>query len=94
MKVYRATFFSFLLCQLDVCQMEEQTYHLRIHCKKGPRVLVQLTKALEALDFEIINANLTAVNDHILNTIVMKVTFYILLLFFNSRYIVSPANLL
>jgi hypothetical protein len=53
--------------------MEEQTYHLRIHCKKGPRVLVQLTKALEALDFEIINANLTAVNDHILNTIVMKV---------------------
>lgn len=53
--------------------MEEQTYHLRIHCKKGPGVLVQLTRALEALDFEIVNANLTSVNDHILNTVVVKV---------------------
>eukprot|EP00250_Pteridium_aquilinum_P002581 c12804_g1_i1 orf=501-1724(-) len=60
------------ILELDVSQMEEQTYHLRIHCKKGPGVLVQLTRALEALDFEIVNANLTSVNDHILNTVVVK----------------------
>lgn len=61
------------ILELEVSQMEEQTYHLRIHCKKGPGVLVQLTRALEALDFEIVNANLTSVSDHILNTIVVKV---------------------
>ncbi|MCO5611178.1 hypothetical protein L7F22_065428 [Adiantum nelumboides] len=60
------------ILELEVAQMEEQTYHLRIHCKKGPGVLVQLTKALEALDFEIVNANLTSVNDHILNNVVVK----------------------
>lgn len=58
---------------LDVSKMEEHTYHLRIHCKKGPGVMVQLTRALEALDFEIVNANLTSVSDHILNTIVVTV---------------------
>lgn len=60
------------ILELEVSQMEEQTYHLRIHCKKGPGVLVQLTRALEGLDFEIVNANLTSVNDHILNTVVVK----------------------
>lgn len=60
------------ILELDVSKMEEFTYHLRIHCKKGPGVLVQLTRALEALDFEIVNAILTSVSDHILNTIVLK----------------------
>lgn len=61
------------ILELEVSKMEEQTYHLRIHCKKEPGVLVQLTRALEALDFEIVNANLTSVSNHILNTIVVKV---------------------
>lgn len=61
------------ILELEVSKMEEQTYNLRIHCKKGPGVLVQLTQALEALDFEIVNANLTSISDRILNTIVVKV---------------------
>jgi UTP:GlnB (protein PII) uridylyltransferase len=48
-------------------------YNLRIQCKKGSGVLVQLTQALESLDFEIMNASLTAVNDQMLNTFVVKV---------------------
>eukprot|EP00249_Psilotum_nudum_P006367 c19679_g1_i2 orf=317-1465(-) len=57
----------------EVIKMEEQMYHLWIHCKKEPGVLVQLTRAFEALDLEILNANLTSVSDHILNTVVVKV---------------------
>eukprot|EP00249_Psilotum_nudum_P006366 c19679_g1_i1 orf=831-1289(-) len=58
----------------EVIKMEEQMYHLWIHCKKEPGVLVQLTRAFEALDLEILNANLTSVSDHILNTVVVKVS--------------------
>lgn len=61
------------ILELDVTPMEEQTYHIRIHCKRSPGVLVQLTQALEALEFEIVNANFTSVNDHILNTLVIEV---------------------
>lgn len=68
----RKQFTEHRILELEVSQMEEQTYHLRIHCKKGPGVLVQLTSALEALDFDIVNANLTSVNDHVLNTVVVK----------------------
>ena len=48
-------------------------YHLCIDCERSPGVLVQLTHALEALDFDILNANLTSVNDHVLNTLVIQV---------------------
>lgn len=61
------------IVELEITQMEEQTFHLRVYCKKSPGVLVQLTRALEALDLEIVNANLTSVNDHIINTIVVEV---------------------
>ena len=68
--------------QLDVFVLTgEPTYHLRIHVKKGYGVLLQLTKALDALDFEIVNANLTTISDRFINTIVMKVNvFYFLCL--------------
>ncbi|MCO5578594.1 hypothetical protein L7F22_032438 [Adiantum nelumboides] len=58
--------------QMDVSSMETNTHHLRIHCKRGSGVFVQLTKALESLDSEIVSANLTTVSDNILNTIVIK----------------------
>ena len=53
--------------------MEAQMYHLCIDCEKSPGVLVQLTHALEALDFDILNANVTSVNDHVLNTLLIEV---------------------
>eukprot|EP00249_Psilotum_nudum_P015375 c25292_g2_i2 orf=232-1449(+) len=61
------------ILELEVSQMTEQTYHLRIHCKNRPGILVQLAQSFEALDFDIVNANLTSISDHILNTIVVKV---------------------
>ena len=59
--------------QLDVSKMEDRIYHFRIQCKKTPGILVQLTRALEALEIKILNANLTSVDDHILNTLVVEV---------------------
>ncbi|MCO5567906.1 hypothetical protein L7F22_021602 [Adiantum nelumboides] len=61
------------IVELEVSQMEEHIYHFRIHCKKSPGVLIQLSRALESLELEIVNANLTAVDDHILNTVVVEV---------------------
>eukprot|EP00250_Pteridium_aquilinum_P008756 c18188_g1_i1 orf=461-1522(-) len=61
------------IVELEVSQMEEHIYHFRIHCKKSPGVLVQLTRALEALELEILNANLSSVDEHILNTVVVEV---------------------
>lgn len=61
------------IVEFEVSQMEEHIYHLRIHCKKTPGVLVQLTRALEALELEILNANISSVDDHILNTVVVEV---------------------
>lgn len=69
-------------------------YHLRIHCKKGPGVLVQLTSALEALDFDIVNANLTSVNDHVLNTVVVKVGLALPLLQLPSLKYVASRSLI
>ena len=61
------------LAQLDVSKMEEHIYLFRIQGRKTPGILVQLTRALEALDVKILNANLTSVDDHILNTVVVEV---------------------
>lgn len=61
------------IVELEVSQMEEHIYHFRIHCKKSPGVLIQLSRALESLELEIVNANLTAVDDHVLNTVVVEV---------------------
>ncbi|KAI5083224.1 hypothetical protein GOP47_0002967 [Adiantum capillus-veneris] len=61
------------IVELEVSQMDEHIYHFRIHCKKSPGVLIQLSRALESLELEIVNATLTAVDDHVLNTVVVEV---------------------
>lgn len=64
---------DYKILKVDVAKMEETTYNLRILCVRGRGVFVKLAKALESLQFEIVNANLTSVKDHTLNTIFMKV---------------------
>lgn len=61
------------IVKLEVSQMEKHIYHFRIHCKKSPGVLIQLARAFEALELEVLTANLTSVDDHILNTVVVEV---------------------
>ncbi|MCO5609733.1 hypothetical protein L7F22_063965 [Adiantum nelumboides] len=60
------------ISKLDVTQMEERLFQFRIHCKKTPGILLQLARAVEALDFDIVNGSLTSVNDHVLNTLVIE----------------------
>eukprot|EP00250_Pteridium_aquilinum_P017038 c23423_g1_i1 orf=182-1429(+) len=63
---------DYKILDVVVAKLQEATYHLKIRCMNGDGVLLQLTKALETLDFEIVTANFTSINDHILNTVVMK----------------------
>lgn len=62
--------------QLDVLvvDMEQKTYHLCIRCEREDLVLLDLTKALEALNFNMLNANIAVTNENqILYTVVVKV---------------------
>ena len=59
--------------QLDVAKVEESIFHIRIYCKKGPGVLVDLTKALESLHLDFQNANLTSFDGQIIKTAIIKV---------------------
>ncbi|KAI5080732.1 hypothetical protein GOP47_0003915 [Adiantum capillus-veneris] len=61
------------ILELDVTQMEEKIFQFRIHCKKTPGVVLQLARALEALDIDIVNGSLSAINDHILHILVIEV---------------------
>lgn len=63
---------DYKILKVDVAKMEETTYNLRILCVRGRGVFVKLAKALESLQFEIVNANLTSIKDHTLNMIFMK----------------------
>ncbi|KAI5057583.1 hypothetical protein GOP47_0027598 [Adiantum capillus-veneris] len=68
----KPTKLPFKILELDVTQMEEKLFQFRIHCKKTPGILLQLARALEALDFEIVNGSFTSINDHVLNTLVIE----------------------
>ncbi|MCO5553611.1 hypothetical protein L7F22_007136 [Adiantum nelumboides] len=61
------------ILELDVTQMEEKVFQFRIHCKKTPGIVLQLARALEALDIHIVNGSLTSINDHILNVLVIEI---------------------
>ncbi|GLJ32780.1 hypothetical protein SUGI_0660050 [Cryptomeria japonica] len=62
-----------ILFHLDVSKMEETTFHIRIYCKKGPGVLIKLTRALESLHLDFHNANLTSFDGQIIKTATIKV---------------------
>ncbi|GLJ32889.1 hypothetical protein SUGI_0662360 [Cryptomeria japonica] len=60
--------------QIDIFKIEERTFHIRIHCKKEPRVLVHLAKAIESVQLlEIQNSNATCFDGHIINTVIGKI---------------------
>jgi UTP:GlnB (protein PII) uridylyltransferase len=58
---------------VDVVRLEEQTYHLRIFCQRGPGVLVQLVQAVESLGVQVLNAHHTAFQENILNSFIAEV---------------------
>lgn len=62
-----------IVFHLDVSKMEETTFHIRIFCKKGPGVLIKLTRALESLHLDFYNANLTSFDGQIIKTATIKV---------------------
>ncbi|KAH9323652.1 hypothetical protein KI387_018291, partial [Taxus chinensis] len=62
-----------IILQLAVFKVEERTFHIRVSCEKGPGVLVRFTKALESLELDFHNANLTFFDGQIINTATVKI---------------------
>jgi hypothetical protein len=60
------------ILEVDVTRLEEQTYHLRIFCQRGPGVLVQLVQAVESLGVQVLNAHHTAFQENILNSFIAE----------------------
>lgn len=60
------------ILEVDVVRLEEQTYHLRIFCQRGPGVLVQLVQAVESLGVQVLNAHHTAFQENILNSFIAE----------------------
>lgn len=58
---------------LDVTKVEDRTFHIRLYCKKSPRVLIRLMRALESLELDFHNANLTSFDGHIIKTATVKI---------------------
>jgi hypothetical protein len=60
------------ILEVDVARLEEQIYHFRIFCPRGPGVLVQLVQAVESLGVQVINSHHTAFQENILNSFIAE----------------------
>jgi UTP:GlnB (protein PII) uridylyltransferase len=54
--------------QVNVSKVKDKTFHIRIYCEKNPGVLVRLMRALESIQLDFHNANLTSLDGHMLKT--------------------------
>ncbi|KAH9323686.1 hypothetical protein KI387_018325, partial [Taxus chinensis] len=60
--------------RIDICRIEDRTFHIQIYCKKEPRVLLHLTKTIESVQLlEVQNSNLTCFDGHVIVTIIAKI---------------------
>ncbi|KAH7443865.1 hypothetical protein KP509_02G053900 [Ceratopteris richardii] len=59
--------------ELDVEKMNDALFYIQIHCMKSSGVLLQLARAIEALDVKIVNASSMSKNDHLINTLMIEV---------------------
>ncbi|MCO5551013.1 hypothetical protein L7F22_004508 [Adiantum nelumboides] len=57
------------IVEVDVSKVDGAIYQLEILCLNGHKVIGNLTKALDTLQYDIVNANVTIVNEYILSTI-------------------------
>lgn len=58
---------------VNVSKVNDRTFHVRIYCEKNPGVMVKLMLALESLKLDFHNANLTALDGHMLKTGTVKI---------------------
>ena len=69
---------TYCVCvQVHVSQIEKQVYHILIHCKKNDNVLVQLCRAMEAIEIHILTANITSHGNYIFQTLIVQVICFI-----------------
>jgi hypothetical protein len=51
----------------------QDIFHIRIYCKKNPGVLIRLMRALESLQLDFHNVNITCLHGHIIKTATVKI---------------------
>lgn len=67
----------YFLLKLDVFQVEERGFYLRLVCKMGERVAMSLYKVLESLtSFIIQSSNLTSASDRFILTATINVIIF------------------
>lgn len=64
---------GFKILELDVTKVEGKTFLIRMSCKKETGVIMQLTRALDSLELEIINGSHMTLNGCILSTVLAEV---------------------
>ncbi|KAJ0690673.1 hypothetical protein HanOQP8_Chr11g0420461 [Helianthus annuus] len=63
--------------QLDMFQVEEKGYYVRLICNKGRSVAASLHRALESItSFQVQSSNLSTVDDDFVLTFTLDVTAY------------------
>ena len=58
---------------MNVSKVEDGTFHLRIYCQKNPGVLVTFKLALQSVELDFYNANITSSDGHIIKMAIVKV---------------------
>jgi hypothetical protein len=58
---------------VNVSKVTESTFHIRICCEKNPGVLVNLMLALESIQLDFHNANLTSLDGQLIKTATVKI---------------------
>lgn len=58
---------------VNVSKVQDRTFHIRLHFKKKPGALIRLMRALESIQLDFHNANLTSVDGHVIKTATVKI---------------------
>lgn len=78
---------------MDMFQVDERGFYVKIVCNKGERIAASLYKSLESLrDFNVQNSNLATVSDNFLLTFSFNVS-YISFSFLVNYHILSSIQL-
>lgn len=65
--------FKILELDVDVTKVEGKTFLIRMYCKKEAGLILQLTRALDFLELDIISSSHMALNGYILSTVLAEV---------------------
>lgn len=61
------------IIEVNVSQIKDRMFHIKIDCQKNPGVLVRLMRALESIQLDFQNASVSSVDGHMIKTAIVKI---------------------